>query len=193
MSDELLIKCEAPTLAGLKTGNLFSYNYESREEVTRDLRRLNRILVPKGLRLLPLQYSGKRVLLYLYRILALQKDLSQDEASRILREPQAAALLREAGYREAELEPCLWRLSLRLRRGGAFPHEIGLFLSYPPTDVRGFIDNHAANYKYLGFWKVYGDVEEARKTFASYEKCTRADSRMWRRGVSLKSLIVESM
>ena len=86
MSDELLIKCEAPTLAGLKTGNLFSYNYESREEVTRDLRRLNRILVPKGLRLLPLQYSGKRVLLYLYRILALQKDLSQDEASRILRE-----------------------------------------------------------------------------------------------------------
>ena len=56
MSDELLIKCGAPTLAGLKTGNLFSYNYESREEVTRDLRCLNRILVPKGLRLLPLQY-----------------------------------------------------------------------------------------------------------------------------------------
>ncbi len=184
MSDELLIKCGAPTLAGLKTGNLFSYNYESREEVTRDLRRLNRILVPKGLRLLPLQYSGKRVLLYLYRILALQKDLSQDEASRILR---------EVGYENRDSDRCIVELVGKLRKAKGFPHEIGLFLSYPPTDVGGFIDNHAANYKYLGFWKVYGDVEEARKTFASYEKCTRAYSRTWRRGVSLKSLIVESM
>ncbi len=50
MSDELLIKCGSPTLAGLKTGTMFSYTYESREEVRRDLRRLNKILVPRGLR-----------------------------------------------------------------------------------------------------------------------------------------------
>ena len=67
MSDELLIKCGSPTLAGLKTGNMFSYAYESREEVNRDLRRLNRILVPRGLRVLPLRYNEKTVLLYLYR------------------------------------------------------------------------------------------------------------------------------
>lgn len=107
MSDELLIKCGAPTLAGLKTGNLFSYNYESREEVTSDLRRLNRILVPKGLRLLPLQYRGKRVLLYLYRILALQKDLSQDEASRILR---------EVGYENRDSDRCIVELVGKLRK-----------------------------------------------------------------------------
>ena len=26
---------------------------------------------------------------------------------------------------------------------GEFPHEVGLFLGYPPEDVRGFIENHA--------------------------------------------------
>ena len=61
MSDELLIKCGSPTLAGLKTGNMFSYPYVSREEVKSDLRRLNKILVPKGLRVLPLRYSDKTV------------------------------------------------------------------------------------------------------------------------------------
>ena len=75
MSDELLIKCGSPTLAGLKTGNMFSYPYESREEVRNDLRRLNKILVPMGLRVLPLRYSDKTVLLYLYRIEDLKKDL----------------------------------------------------------------------------------------------------------------------
>ena len=45
MSDELLIMCGSPTLAGIKTGNMFSYPYESREEVRRDLRRLNKILL----------------------------------------------------------------------------------------------------------------------------------------------------
>lgn len=76
MSDELLIKCGSPTLAGLKTGNMFSYTYESREEVRRDLRRLNKILVPRGLRVIPLRYSDKTVLIYLYRIEALKADLS---------------------------------------------------------------------------------------------------------------------
>ena len=86
MSDEVLIRCGSPTLAGLKTGNMFSYPYESREEVKRDLCRLNKILVPRGLRVLPLRYSDRTVLLYLYRIAALKRDLSQSEAVKILRE-----------------------------------------------------------------------------------------------------------
>ena len=67
MSDELLVSQCAPTLAGLKTANMFSAEYESREEVTAQLRRLNAVLVPKGLRILPMRYMQSRVLLYLYR------------------------------------------------------------------------------------------------------------------------------
>lgn len=181
MSDELLIKCGSPTLAGLKTGNMFSYPYESREEVRDGLRRLNKILVPRGLRVLPLRYSERTVLLYLYRIEDLKKDLSGDEAVKILR---------EVGYESSDSDRCVVELISKLRSAKDFPHEIGLFLSYPPEDVRGFIDNHAENCKYLGFWKVYGDVEKAKKTFASYEKCTKVYNRMWRKGASLRSLIV---
>ena len=111
MSDELLIKCGSPTLAGLKTGNMFSYTYESREEVQRDLRRLNKILVPRGLRVIPLRYSDKTVLIYLYRIEALKEDLSQKEAVRILR---------EAGYESADSDQCVVKLIRKLRGAKEF-------------------------------------------------------------------------
>ena len=181
MSDELLIRCGSPTLAGIKTGNMFSYPYESREEVTSALRRLNKILVPKGLRILPLRYTDKTVLLYLYRIDALRKDLSRQEA---------ADILREVGYKSSNSDRCVCDLISKLQNSVNFPHEVGLFLSYPPEDVRGFIDNHARNCKYLGFWKVYGDVEKAKRTFANYERCTKAYCRKWSMGASLPSLII---
>ena len=33
---------------------------------------------------------------------------------------------------------------------GEFPHEVGLFLGYPPEDVKGFIDHRANNFKCAG-------------------------------------------
>ena len=47
MSEDLLIRHCSPTLAGIKTGNLFSCACPSRKDLTRDLCRLNRKLVPK--------------------------------------------------------------------------------------------------------------------------------------------------
>lgn len=52
-----------------------------------------------------------------------------------------------------------------------FPHEIGIFLGYPLEDVDGFITHQGENCKLCGCWKVYGNVEQARRTFANYEKC----------------------
>ena len=40
------------------------------------------------------------------------------------------------------------------RESGEFPHEVGLFLSYPPEDVKGFIDHRANNFKCAGLWTV---------------------------------------
>lgn len=62
MSDELVVSQCAPTLAGLKTANMFSAEYESREEVTAELRRLNAVLVPRGLRIVPMRFMQSRVL-----------------------------------------------------------------------------------------------------------------------------------
>ena len=52
-----------------------------------------------------------------------------------------------------------------------FPHEIGVFLGYPPADVQAFCRFGGANCKLCGYWKVYGDVEHARSCFARYDDC----------------------
>lgn len=48
MSEEILIRQGAPTLAGIKTGNLFPCPCEDHEALMTDIRKLNRRLSPKG-------------------------------------------------------------------------------------------------------------------------------------------------
>ena len=67
MSEELLVRNCAPTLAGLKTGNLFTCPYACREEILESLRQLNRRLGSKGIRAVPLRFSEQKALIYLGR------------------------------------------------------------------------------------------------------------------------------
>ena len=67
MSEDLVIRHCAPTLAGIKTGNLFSCACPCKAALTKELCRLNRKLVPKGIRILPLKVRKGRALIYVYR------------------------------------------------------------------------------------------------------------------------------
>ena len=183
MSEEILIRQGAPTLAGIKTGSLFPCPCEDREDLLADIRRLNRLLVPKGLCLLPIRFLEGQALLYLYRPAELRRDLQDALASE---------LLRQAGYANESCARCVAQLIRRFRESGEFPHEVGLFLSYPPEDVKGFIDNNAANFKYSGLWKVYGDENLAKAMFEKFRKCTDIYCRMWQAGVSLDRLVVSA-
>ena len=180
MSEEILIRQGAPTLAGIKTGSLFPCPCDDREALLDDVRRLNRLLAPKGLCLLPIRFKGGQALLYLYRPARLKIDLKNELARRTLG---------NAGYLDESPERCIVNL-IRRFQGEEFPHEIGLFLSYPPEDVQGFIENHAQNYKLSGLWKVYGDEAYARAAFAKYNQCTDIYCRSWRAGSSLERLAV---
>jgi len=181
MSDELLVQFCSPTLAGLKTGNLFSCSYTTKNELFSDLRRLNRILLPKGLRILPLKFSESRVLVYLYRPGNLARDLQNRDS---------LELLREMGYRSTASGQCVAELMRRLKREQDFPHEIGLFLSYPPEDVRGFMKSPEEDLKCTGCWKVYGDVKKAQETFCRYRKCTESYCKQLACGVPISRLAV---
>ncbi len=181
MADEFLVRYGAPTLAGIKTGNLFSVKYSHKEKLFKELRELNHVLCPKGIRIIPMQLKAKRALLYLYR----PKDLMRD-----LRDSKARTILQESGYCPENADQCVAHLMERLKKDEGFPHEIGLFLSYPPEDVQGFMENRAAGYKMVGAWKVYGDVEKARRTFDLYDKCTSAFCKMWGSGVPISRLAV---
>ncbi len=76
MSEELIVRHCSPTLAGIKTGSLFSSEYSSEDEVKIYVCRLNKKLVPFGLRVLPIKL-GKRALIYVYRPLQLKKTLKR--------------------------------------------------------------------------------------------------------------------
>ncbi len=180
MSEELIIRSAAPTLAGLKTGSLFPCRFDSREQFTDDIRGINRRLGRKGLRLLPLRIAEDNALLYLYRPARLQRDLENAETRDILA---------RAGYDDFRPGRCLPRLLSRFRGCGEFPHEIGLFLSYPPEDVKGFIADRD-NYKAQCMWKIYGDEEKARTLCAKFQRCTECYCRLWQKGRRLEQLAV---
>ena len=180
MSNEMLIRCCAPTMASLKTGNMFNCPFSSKEEMTSDLRKLNRILGRKGLRILPLRWSNGHALVYLYRPKMLAKDLQNS---------LAAQLLAECGYTCGNPNSCIAQLILRRRGSQDFPHEVGLFLGYPPADVDGFMHRkHAC--KLSGIWKVYDDVESASRQFARCKRCTEIYLQRYRQGYSLDRLTV---
>ncbi len=182
MSDEFIVRQASPTLAGLKTGSLFTVPYRSEQELRADVAEMNRRLAPKGVQL-RLMRVRRRALLYLYRPGYLSRDFSRADV---------AELLRRYGYTVEDPERCLDRLRGRLQSGGDFPHEIGLFLGYPAEDVRGFIEGREDGCKAVGAWKVYGDVDAAQRRFTQFEKCTAAYCALLQRGSSIERLTVKS-
>lgn len=71
---------------------------------------------------------------------------------------------------------------------GRLPARDRLFLGYPPEDVRGFIENETRNYKFTGYWKVYGDEERSRALFDKFERCTRCYLASWACGTGVERL-----
>lgn len=182
MSEELIIKHCAPTLAGIKTGNLFSCEFLSEEEMRKDLCKLNRLLGPKGIRILPMRFSNNRALIYFYRPKKLKTDFE---------DYRVGSLLREHGYSHEYPARCVVQIAGKLRADSDFPHEIGLFLGYPIEDVKGFMENKEKCCNCKGCWKVYGDEERAKRLFTRYKRCTAWYYHQWKRGKSIEQLLIE--
>ncbi len=183
MSDKYLVTHCSPTLAGLKTANLFSAGSKSSKEITRELRRLNRLITKKGLRAVPVKTKNGRILIYLYRPDYLARDLS---------DPLAKSILSERGYLCDSPERCITQLINRMESGEEFPHEIGLFLGYPPTDVKCFMEDPYSGVQCSGCWKAYGNRKEAEQTFKRYKKCVGVYCRRISEGRQLKDMIVKT-
>lgn len=119
-------------------------------------------LLPTRLSLMVLRKHKDRLLVFLFRKEKLEETL--------LNEP-AETVLTGMGYPAgAPLPAVLEYLKTRFERA-QFPHEVGLFLGYPVEDVLGFVKHKGRNYKLCGYWKVYGDVEQAKRRFSQYDAC----------------------
>lgn len=155
----------APALAGIKPANLVACTLVSFPSLEREVCHLNQALNAQGICFRPVHCSGERILLLVYRKRVLENHLSQ---------LHVRAYLRRAGYPEGGMESLLLHLQERLAEGKAFPHEMGIFLGYPPEDVEGFRRDGGRNCKLSGYWKVYGDVAGAKRMFERYTRCRNA-------------------
>ena len=81
---EVIKEC-SPTLAGLKTGNLFNYRYDNISDFRKELASVNRKLNAKGVYVTFLKRNEKSALLYVFRPDRLEKDLSQPAVQNVLK------------------------------------------------------------------------------------------------------------
>ena len=89
-------------------------------------------------------------------------------------------------YRESMLRAVLTDETVQ----GFLPHEIGVFLGYPLSDVVGFIENSGRNFTCCGCWKAYGDPQAAQRHFAQLRKCTAVYLRLFHSGTPILRLAV---
>ena len=153
-----------PALAGIKPSNLLSYSTEDKRCAYKELSRLNRQLNASGIYLKVICEYEKRLLILVYRNNKLANYLDRSEI---------AAFLKNCGYGVSlQLADKISLLSERIKNSREFPHEVGAFLGYPIEDIYGFINHKSC--KYTGYWKVYGNVEQAKDIFRKYDSCRNA-------------------
>lgn len=101
----------------------------------------------------------------LYHPLKLEQCLDQ---------PEAIKLLRQLGYKTIKSEILIDTISrkynLYMKHRVYFPHEIGLLLGYPVTDVNKFIQYQGKAYLYSGEWKVYDNLSFALEQFHKFKR-----------------------
>lgn len=171
--EKYLVENCAPTLASLKTANLFSYDCFSLLELEAYIAYWNQRMKEKGISMCVLRYREHTALIYVYRKVFLKKDMDK---------PGVQEFLHGLGYEHTGIGYMLGKLKKRLTEGLSFPHEIGLFLGYPLGDVIGFVENSGKSYIYAGCWKVYCNAAEAVYTFQKFKKCTEVYVRLWSQG-----------
>lgn len=153
----------AELMDGVKPANLVNIS-DRPQPCGRNLFRLWKahgegLLQTAGLSLKILRETSGNVLLFIYR-----PDLLEALVAR----PPVQALLRQAGYQQTtETERLLAELRPRMD-AGAFPHEIGLFLGYPPKDVAAFMGLVQLPFACQGPWKIFGRPEKSLRVAESH-------------------------
>ena len=159
--EKLLAYYCAPSLMGLKPGNLLSCPIES-DLLNQWIQIFHLSLSTYPIRIKVLYHQKKNKTLYIYNITFLEKVLSK---------PEIQTFLKKYNYPCNEgVDQMIAYLSKRTKESREYPHEIGIFLGYPLDDVIGFINNHGKNYKLCGYWKVYANVDRALSLFNLYSK-----------------------
>lgn len=170
----------SPVLLKRKISNLVSISKKELPNITLLIKDYNKKFERLGIKMEAVCECDKRVLLLVYR---------QNMMKRHLQNKFVAQILSNYGYENFQsLEEYISHLSSRFD-GDSFPHEIGIFLGYPLSDVIGFIKHKGKNYKCCGYWKAYQNAEAAEKTFALYDDLKNFTVTSLQEGRSLEEIV----
>lgn len=182
--EQLLAYHCGPALTGLKPSNLVSCTKYRTSDVIKKNILLNKSCNTYGVYFHPIIRPKGSVLIFVYNKPLLEQTLKN---------PQVLKILDKEGYTpESSLEDKIKFLENKINSNPCFPHEIGLFLGYPVSDVEGFIKNKGENYKLCGYWKVYGNKKEARRLFKRYNSCRKDCLFHVTKGKPLESLCLQN-
>lgn len=169
--EKMLVEKCSPTLAGIKTANLFSIKID--DCFFENLQKVRDKLQEKNVYIKIMKMQKNTALVYVYRKKSLIEDINHKKVE---------AILEKIGYNLADIDTILDKLATRIGKNSEFPHEIGLFLGYPLEDVEGFICNKGKKCSMCGYWKVYSDVEQAKRKFSQFDKCQKVYKKLWSEG-----------
>lgn len=171
----------APTLLGIKPATLICPAADGRN-LGQALKQCAHCLGRDfGVELAGLHNRAGALLILVYRSRLLRSVLAAREV---------VELLAEAGYdaESADVEGLLE--TLRCKCGGqCFPHEIGVFLGYPPRDVRAFMTQGGRGARASGCWRIYGDEERAKRRNEAYRRCKQRAAELLVDGADLGGVV----
>lgn len=176
IDNQIALQC-APLIAGLKPSNLLSISKFG-------LRRVWEIIKGTGISYTVLLVSGQRVTVLLYK---------KEELENYLKQSDVKSMFNALGYQEIDLKEILpifqSRYQKYMEENKNFPHEMGLLLGYPVEDVDGFIRHEGKNSLYMGYWKVYGNLQEKLQLFLKFEIAKENLIQLISDGVSMREII----
>ncbi|WP_455542347.1 DUF3793 family protein [Intestinibacter sp.] len=180
MFQSKLIKFCSPTLAGIKSGNLFKFKNKYNASIDGIVNAYNETYNRKGVFFFNILERKDYALIYVYR---------PDYLIRNFNSIEIINFLKLYDYKLDNLDITLKHLKYRFELLGTTPHEVGVFLGYPICDVKGFIYNKGKNYKYCGCWKIYDNLENTLNYFDKCRQCTKLYCRLFDLGFPLDKLI----
>lgn len=159
---QVVLQC-APVLKNVKISNLLTVKAGEWQQVCREFRNSRIISVL-------LYADGVHEVVFCYRHEQLETYLLHQEVRGFLldcgydREPYDVASVMKRMRR---------RYQLYAGAGSEFPHELGILLGYPVGDVKGFMEHGGRGCLMSGYWKVYDDVEKAKRCFRKYDEAKK--------------------
>lgn len=182
--DQLLAWHSAPTLLGFKPSSLIRLSGEGLPRLIEAAGAYGCRLEGSGIRMDILCRCSHSALLLVY---------SPALLGPLLRRPTQRRMLKQAGYPvDCGLGAMLRHMQHRIATSPSFPHEVGLFLGYPPGDVAAFQRQGGKGCKLCGYWKVYSGVPKARRLFRLYDRCRDYLCRGVAEGASIPELVLSA-